>query len=655
MHFAPKAEYRKESGTDAGSARQSRAAWWNRSSSEGPGAPPRRLPGISDLARLDRRQWVTLALVLAVPLAALYAYRAARFAGLTNSDALDLAQLGRNLAAGRGFSTFVLRPLALSHGPDALRQPDLVHGPLYPVLLAAAFAALGARDTVACLVSGLLYVATVPIVYRLSRDVFGRAVARITVLVFALNPMVLDCAVSGRQITLTLLLATALFWVLVRLLRLADEGASDSRNDRLLMAAGALAAALYLTDPILIWLAPVFLAPVVWIQANRARAAALACGTFALLAVPWMARNGVLSGNPIFGLRGADVWMGTRVYPVDSGYRELPGHLAATRELFGALVEKMLAGVNRILTGIPQLSSTWILAFFLPGALFRLHDPASNGLRLAWVAAAAALCAGMLLFGVHVPLLAALLPVALLYSVGFLAHLFKQAKIDGPGRNVACSVIALATLYPLFSDLALAGRARPLPLAGAARLLRQQSVLGDVCVTDEPWAVAWYADRPALWIPLGDDEMRDAAARVTGIRWLVITDRARSLSPDWQLVYDGMADWNAAWRKARDEHGPAPAPAIVGATGPPLMDALNGFESVEPSDVQPSSLVVARVLAPGGGLDPASSPGASPNGSVDPGNGDLPGGSNGERGARPNRSAEGAIDPASGTARGGAP
>ena len=33
------------------------------------------------------------------------------FPGLINGDALDFAQLGRNMSAGRGFVTFILRPL----------------------------------------------------------------------------------------------------------------------------------------------------------------------------------------------------------------------------------------------------------------------------------------------------------------------------------------------------------------------------------------------------------------------------------------------------------------------------------------------------------------------------------------------------------------
>ena len=91
------------------------------------------------IGKVDRRFWITAGMLLAVPAIALIAYHLTRFGGLTNSEALDFAQIGRNLVAGRGFTTFVLRPLALTHGPDPTQQPDVVHGPLYPFILALAF------------------------------------------------------------------------------------------------------------------------------------------------------------------------------------------------------------------------------------------------------------------------------------------------------------------------------------------------------------------------------------------------------------------------------------------------------------------------------------------------------------------------------------
>ena len=68
-------------------------------------------------ARAGRTRTIVLALAALIgPPALLLLYYKLMFAGLVNSDALDFAQLGRNLSSGRGFVTYILRPLALSSG-----------------------------------------------------------------------------------------------------------------------------------------------------------------------------------------------------------------------------------------------------------------------------------------------------------------------------------------------------------------------------------------------------------------------------------------------------------------------------------------------------------------------------------------------------------
>src|SRR5690242_19980825 len=85
------------------------------------------------------RTWVMAIAMLAGPPLLFLFYAKVMFPGLTVPEALDFAQLGRNLSEGRGFVTFFVRPLAL-HGTNPMLQQDTIHGPLYPFLLALAFA-----------------------------------------------------------------------------------------------------------------------------------------------------------------------------------------------------------------------------------------------------------------------------------------------------------------------------------------------------------------------------------------------------------------------------------------------------------------------------------------------------------------------------------
>src|SRR5687768_7910475 len=122
---------------------------FNRMKQVGKESSEARTAGMAEPSEARFRFWaLTLTMVIG-PIALLFLYYRLMFPGLINPDAMDYAQLGRNISAGRGFTTYVLRPLALTQGDDALHQPDVTHGPLFPFALAVAFGAFGARDSIA--------------------------------------------------------------------------------------------------------------------------------------------------------------------------------------------------------------------------------------------------------------------------------------------------------------------------------------------------------------------------------------------------------------------------------------------------------------------------------------------------------------------------
>ncbi|MCW3055838.1 MAG: 4-amino-4-deoxy-L-arabinose transferase-like glycosyltransferase of family, partial [Chthonomonadales bacterium] len=134
--------------------------------------------------------------------------------GLVAPDAMDHAQLGRNLLAGHGFTTQILRPLGITDSANPLAQPDLTHGPLYPLLLALAFGIAGTKDNVVIGMSALFYLLTVPTLYALGRRLFSAQVGLLAALIFMVNGSILEYAISGTPTTLVLFLATGLVFTL---------------------------------------------------------------------------------------------------------------------------------------------------------------------------------------------------------------------------------------------------------------------------------------------------------------------------------------------------------------------------------------------------------------------------------------------------------
>ena len=74
-------------------------------------------------------------------------YAAGRFRGLKDPGAMDAAQVARNLAEGRGFTTSCIRPAdfwCMDRAGYSLpegRCPELRQSPLYPFVLSACFRA----------------------------------------------------------------------------------------------------------------------------------------------------------------------------------------------------------------------------------------------------------------------------------------------------------------------------------------------------------------------------------------------------------------------------------------------------------------------------------------------------------------------------------
>jgi 4-amino-4-deoxy-L-arabinose transferase-like glycosyltransferase len=564
------------------------------------------------------RAWILTLLAFVGPPLLLLGYYKMMFVGLTSPDAMDYAQIGRNLSSGQGFVTYVLRPLALGSagGTNPLHQPDVTHGPAFPFLLAIAFGALGAKDSVAALVSGVFYLLTIPVLYQIGKRAFGQNVGVITAAIFAFNAMILAYAISGLHITLYIFLATSLFLTLYNLYarERAQAELIESRSPRaLLILAGALTGLLYLTDPIFFWVVPGVAVSLLWMNRSQRVSNLLWFALpLAVLMLPWMARNGALTGNPIFGLRGQEIAMNTQVYPGYLAYRMAPDDFVRGEGLFNAVVKKILLSAGQVIQAFPQVTASWMLAFFLPSLFFRFRNPAANRLRASVMYCFAGIFAGTVLFTLQMPLFVATIPAMLVFAVACLLYLIQMGQLS---RNAVIGVAALMTVAvvsPLASNVVLADKTPPLKEARSAALLGQDRVLAkdDIVLSDEPWISAWFANRPSLWLPKNNQKIETYNRRFNGkIKGLLLTERAPGISPEWGFIYSAFQQTNrnfAAYQRAPEGKRPARIPGMrIDAQKIPsnlpddfkrLLVNLGGFTSVPPLD--DSALTTAVAIVP---------------------------------------------------------
>ncbi|NJK90967.1 MAG: hypothetical protein HC904_03500 [Blastochloris sp.] len=97
------------------------------------------------------RVWILRVAVLSLVLMLGGYYLGVQFNGFSQPEAMDQAQVARQIARGEGFTTKFVRPVILKYmteGKSASelnlqKLPDMVHPPVYPYLLAAAFKVTG--------------------------------------------------------------------------------------------------------------------------------------------------------------------------------------------------------------------------------------------------------------------------------------------------------------------------------------------------------------------------------------------------------------------------------------------------------------------------------------------------------------------------------
>jgi hypothetical protein len=485
-------------------------------------------------------------------------YNGRSFRNLATQEAMDSAQLARNVAEGNGFTTLFIRPLSLylvqkrneskfespaagQHADPARLKtlhPDLANPPVYPVVLAGWMKLYGllpftdspnhrlwtrderfwwhSHDFLIGLFNQALLFAAVVLTFFLARRLFDASVAWVSATILFGSELLWRFSASGLSTMLLLLVFAGLVWCLV--LIEAEEREPKRGKGRLLMlaaAAGLLVGVGMLTRYAFGWLIiPVILFFILFTGQRRAAVAATALGVFLVTMAPWVYRNFSLSGTP-FGTASYAVLEDTGLYPEHRLQRSLaPG---PARNLLKPTVVKLLKNSQQILQNdLPKLGGNWITAFFLVGLLIGFRSLAIRRLRYFLVGTMAMLVLVQALGRTQLTedspeinsenLLILLLPLVSVYGVGlFFLLLDRMTFLFQVLRFVAVGAFGLVMCVPLILSF-LTPRQIPIvyPPYYPPEIQRIAAWLGksELMMSDMPWAVAWYGKRQCLWLTL---------------------------------------------------------------------------------------------------------------------------------------------------------
>ncbi len=466
------------------------------------------------------------------------------FKGLNSPQAMDQAQIAREIARGNGFTTKMIRPVAYyqaekkeKRSVSLLGFQDTYHSPLNPLLNAAVLKMLGADDSdawqmgenemvypldrVIATVSTLFFLMAIGVNYLLISRIFDAKIAGVCAILMLFCETFWDYSLSGLPQMLMLLLFSCGIYFVYRAVEAATEG-------RIAMTPAVIAGVFFTLLALTHWMT-------VWIALGYILFAAIAfrprgivgLSVLVLLIVPAvfvMIRNESITGSP-FGTAFLTLYNGLGNGSEVAVMRNID--LEAEPLVLDGLIGKILSTTLLQATDIVTLLAGIVVAplFFLS-----LLHPFKRGsiaqfrwaILLMWVTTAL----GLAFFGIttkkldpnQMHLLFA--PIMTAYGLAFVSILWSRLEFVAATpalRNVHHFVIVIVCALPLILSLPLkvrvgmhlrdrGGVPNWPPYYAPALNSKASGIKGwvndkQVVFSDQPWAVAWYADRVSIWLP----------------------------------------------------------------------------------------------------------------------------------------------------------
>lgn len=486
--------------------------------------------------------------VLIVALSLLYVF--VQFKGLENSSAMDQAQIARNLAAGKGFTTGYIRPLALGivkerQGEDVAvdvsQFPDFFQSPLSPWINSFALRLvkggwkmkatdmLYVGDRAVVVVAVLLFILSVGVWYFVLARLFDSRLALFACAAVLLTDLMWQFSLSGLPQMLVLLL----FSLASLATLLAMEAAQKEQTGVMigyLIGAGVALGFMTLAHGLAFW---IFLGWLIFSGVYfqpRGLVALAALAAYLLVISPWMVRNFQVSGSP-FGLAVYEAFYSGK--PEESYLRgnsvKLGGSGVSLQGKARAGIVKQTEQIAAFL-GLNVVAGAFFLALLHP---FRSRKT----FMFKWCVLAMWLCAvvGMAFYTANGAvsenqLHVLFIPLFVGYGLAFLFVLWGRMELGSPVLRIAfVSFLLFLCAIPMMLRLFGGDRSRIQWPPYVPPLI---AVLGDwfdeneIVTSDMPWAVSWYAGRLSLLLPTTVSEfnrLHDYGGTTQPIRGLYLT------------------------------------------------------------------------------------------------------------------------------------
>lgn len=531
-----------------------------------------------DTGIIVRRSLFFLVLI-ALTLANLFVF----FKGLNSPQAMDQAQIAREIARGNGFATKFIRPVAYYQAQKAAQQEvvaftafqDTYHSPLNPLLNAAVLKLIGADDSdawqmnarefvypldrVVATVCTLFFLMAIGVNYLLISRIFDAKIAGVCAILMLFCESFWNYSLSGLPQMLMLLLFSCAIYFVYR----AVEASSEGRIAMMpAMIAGVFFTLLALTHWMTVWIALGYI-----IYAAVAFRPRGVVGVSVLLLILIAGVLTILRNHAV-----SDDFLGTAHLTLYNGLgngseaavmrnMDLESEPLVLNGLFSKILRTTLIQTMDI---IPLLGGIIVAPLFFISLLHPFKRPSIANFRwailLMWVGAAL----GLAFFGIskdpldpnQIHLLFA--PIMTAYGLAFVSILWSRLDfVAGTPmlRNVHHFVIIFVCALPLILtmpqkvQLGMTVRDRGglpnwppyyAPAMNSKSAVKGWTTEKQIIFSDQPWAVAWYADRMSIWLPptkAGFEKLETIAADLqTPVTGILISPSSHGSGPVAEVV-----------------------------------------------------------------------------------------------------------------------
>ncbi len=469
--------------------------------------------------------WIKRFLVVVVIACLALFYFLHEFNGLATSQAMDQAQIGRNLASGLGWRTNFVRPLAAGQLQRAGKNVgqriwyDTYNAPLPPLVNAFALRPIKrywqmstqevtyAGDKAIAFSAICFFLGSLVILYFTAVRLFDQRLALLATGMVLLCDLIWRYSLSGLPQMLMLFLFSATLYVLLRAIEAQYRGGAVGIW---LGLTGLGFGLLALSHALTIWMFLGLLVVSIFFFRPRGWAAVIILGVFMVVYTPWLVRNYVLTGNPA----------GVAMYAVLDGVKHSEaGHMRRTEldladvgpGYFRNKIAQNLIGEGGRLVEYFGWNLVALAFFFALLHIFKRPETAV----LRWMILAMWLGAvlGMAVYGISEEqgvaanqLHLLFIPIMTCFGLAYLLVQWNRLEIDYRIARIGfitllfllCALPMIATNFPPSPK---AGVRWPPYVPPYISVLNAWMEPEEITASDMPWAIAWYANRRAIWLP----------------------------------------------------------------------------------------------------------------------------------------------------------